>query len=50
MHYLQHGDIKAKGDVSCFDGDDVVFTDGSREEIDLVLYATGYNMSTPFVP
>ncbi|MDP1776091.1 MAG: NAD(P)-binding domain-containing protein, partial [Moraxellaceae bacterium] len=43
LHYLQHGDIKAKKDVKYFDGDDVVFTDGSREQIDLVLYATGYN-------
>ncbi|AXQ28512.1 NAD(P)/FAD-dependent oxidoreductase [Solimonas sp. K1W22B-7] len=50
LHYLQHGDIKAKGDVRCFDGDHVVFADGSREKIDLVLYATGYNMSIPYVP
>mgnify|MGYP000098897862 CR=1 FL=1 len=50
LHYLQHGDIKAKGDVKCFDSDSVVFADGSREQIDLVLYATGYNMSIPYVP
>ena len=50
LHYLQHGDIKAKGDVKCFDGDHVVFVDGSRERIDLVLYATGYNMTIPYVP
>jgi hypothetical protein len=50
LHYLQHGDIKAKGDVARFDGDDVVFKDGSREKIDLVLYATGYDMQIPYVP
>lgn len=49
LHYLQHGDIKAKGDVERFDGDDVVFKDGSREQVDLVLYATGYNMEIPYV-
>lgn len=50
LHYLQHGDIKAKGDVERFEGHDVVFTDGSRERIDLVLYATGYDMRISYVP
>jgi hypothetical protein len=50
LHYLQHGDIKAKGDVDHFEGDEVVFKDGSRERIDLVLYATGYDMRIPYVP
>ena len=50
LHYLQHGDIKAKGDVKCFDENDVVFVDGTREKIDLVIYATGYNMAIPYVP
>lgn len=50
LHYLQHGDIRAKGDVECFDGDEVAFKDGSRERVDLVLYATGYDMRIPFLP
>ncbi|MBT0567194.1 NAD(P)-binding domain-containing protein [Williamsia sp. CHRR-6] len=49
LHHLQHGDIHAKGDVERFDGDHVVFTDGSREEIDVVIYATGYTMAIPYV-
>ncbi|WP_051277814.1 flavin-containing monooxygenase [Solimonas flava] len=49
LHYLQHGDIRVKGDIERFDGQDVVFKDGSREPIDLVLYATGYNMSMPYL-
>lgn len=49
LHYLQHGDIRAKGDVAGFDGDEVVFKDGSRERIDLVLYATGYDMKIPYL-
>jgi cation diffusion facilitator CzcD-associated flavoprotein CzcO len=50
LHHLQHGDIRAKGDVAHYEGHDVVFKDGSRERIDLVLYATGYDMRIPYVP
>ncbi|MDD3763132.1 MAG: NAD(P)-binding domain-containing protein [Nevskiales bacterium] len=50
LHYLQHGDIGARGDVERYDGDEVVFRDGTRERIDLVLYATGYDMKIPYVP
>ena len=38
-----------KPEVERFDGTDVVFVDGSREQIDLVLYATGYEMRIPYV-
>lgn len=48
LHHLQHGDITVKPDIARFDGPDVVFTDGSRERIDLVLYATGYEMKIPY--
>ena len=30
------------------DGDGVVFTDGSREEVDAIVWATGYNVRFPF--
>ena len=49
LHHLQHGDITVKPEVERFDGTDVVFVDGSREQIDLVLYATGYEMRIPYV-
>jgi len=49
LHYLGHGDCIAKPDVERFDGDDVVFVDGSREQIDLVITATGYHHSSPFL-
>lgn len=45
LHHLQHGNIGVKGDIERFDGNAVVFKDGSREEIDLVLCATGYKWS-----
>lgn len=50
LHYLQHGDIHAKPGIARFDGGDVVFTDGTREAVDLVVFATGYDMSIPYVP
>ncbi len=49
LHYLGHGDLLAKGDVARLDGKDVVFKDGSREEIDIVLCATGYEWKVPYV-
>lgn len=49
LHYLGHGDISAEGDVKGLDGKEVVFTDGSREEVDLVLCATGYRWKIPYV-
>lgn len=50
LHHLQHGDIVAKPGIARFDGDGVVFTDGSREQADLVMFATGYDMSIPYLP
>lgn len=50
LHHLQHGDIAARPGVARFDGDGVVFTDGTRERVDLVVFATGYDMSIPYVP
>lgn len=49
LHYLGHGDISAKPDVERFEGTEVVFVDGSRERIDLVLLATGYRRHFPFL-
>ncbi|WP_308798264.1 flavin-containing monooxygenase [Agromyces silvae] len=50
LHYLQHGDITAKPGIGRFEGGEVVFTDGTREAVDLVMFATGYDMSIPYLP
>ncbi len=42
------GDILAKGALDRFDANTVLFTDGSREEIDAIIWATGYHVSFPF--
>jgi hypothetical protein len=46
---LGHGDITAKPNIDRFAGGRTVrFADGSEEEIDLVVYCTGYQISFPF--
>lgn len=48
LHYLQHGDLHAKPDITGFGANTVLFKDGSEEQIDLVLLATGYDYRMPF--
>ncbi|EHI14481.1 flavin-containing monooxygenase [Mycolicibacterium thermoresistibile] len=45
---LGSGDAIAKPDIERLDGDHVVFTDGSRVAADVIIYATGYNITFPF--
>ena len=46
---LGHGDIAVKANIDRFAGGRTVrFSDGSEEEIDLVVYCTGYKISFPF--
>ena len=42
------GDIAPKGAMERLDGDGVVFKDGTREQIDAIVWATGYKVSFPF--
>jgi cation diffusion facilitator CzcD-associated flavoprotein CzcO len=42
------GDITMKVGIATLDGDGVVFTDGSREAIDVIIWATGYDIKFPF--
>ena len=42
------GDITMKVGIERLDGDGVVFADGSREAIDVIIWATGYDISFPF--
>jgi len=46
---LGAGDAVAKGDVQELQGDRVRFADGSVEQIDAIIHATGYNISFPFL-
>lgn len=46
---LGSGDAIAKPDVAELLGDRVRFTDGSVEQVDAIVYATGYKISFPFL-
>jgi len=46
---LSHGAIAVKPTIDSFDGSTVVFADGTREEVDVVVYCTGYKISFPFL-
>jgi cation diffusion facilitator CzcD-associated flavoprotein CzcO len=43
------GDIAVKPNIAELMGDRVKFTDGSVEPIDAIVYATGYNITFPFL-
>ena len=49
-YYIKHGRITPKPGVSKLDGWSVEFVDGSREEFDLIVCATGYYVAYPFLP
>ena len=45
---LGSGDIIPKPNVSLLDGDVVHFEDGTSDTFDVIVYATGYNITFPF--
>lgn len=49
FHRLTHGEVVARPGIERFDGDKVVFTDGRSDSIDIVVWATGYRVSMPFL-
>jgi len=49
LYHAGHGDIKIRKDIDHLDGKTVHFTDGSSDEYDLILAATGYKLHYPFI-
>lgn len=47
--YCGHGWIRVKPNVRQLQGDRVLFEDGSREPVDVIIQATGYKTSFPFL-
>ncbi|MER6129574.1 NAD(P)/FAD-dependent oxidoreductase [Streptomyces sp. NPDC001795] len=47
IHHLQHGDIAARPGIAHADGRTVHFTDGTSDDFDLILLATGYVHKVP---
>ena len=46
--YVAAGDIAIRTGIRQLDGDSIVFEDGQREKIDVIVWATGYKISFPF--
>jgi hypothetical protein len=45
---IQHGDVTARPGIQSAEGATVTFTDGTREDFDLIILATGYRHSVPY--
>ncbi|WP_228375133.1 flavin-containing monooxygenase [Demequina iriomotensis] len=48
LHHLGHGDITARPGIATTSGTTVAFTDGTTEDVDLILLATGYHHAVPY--
>jgi cation diffusion facilitator CzcD-associated flavoprotein CzcO len=46
---VAHGSLTVKPEIASFAGNEVAFTDGSRETIDTIVFATGYEPAIPFI-
>ncbi|MFN7177286.1 MAG: flavin-containing monooxygenase [Thermaurantiacus sp.] len=44
-----NGDIEVKPQVTAKAGEELVFADGSRERVDVLIWATGYRLDFPFL-
>jgi dimethylaniline monooxygenase (N-oxide forming) len=49
LPYIGHGWIRMKPNVERLDGNEVAFVDASREQIDAIIYATGYKSTFAFL-
>jgi len=46
---LREGRIKVRPGIERFDGNRVTFSDGTVNELDVIVYATGYQLAFPFI-
>ncbi|MCB9438600.1 MAG: NAD(P)-binding domain-containing protein [Anaerolineales bacterium] len=49
LYHVGHGDITPKPHIQRFNGSQVEFVDGTSEQVDIVVYATGFNITFPFI-
>lgn len=49
LHRLTHGEVVARPGIERFDGARVHFTDGTCDEVDVIVWATGYRVTIPFL-
>lgn len=48
LNLVGHGRIDVRPDLEALAGDRVRFVDGTEDDVDVVLFATGYNVTFPF--
>lgn len=46
---VAHGRLVVRPEIARFEGNDVVFVDGTREQLDMIVFATGYELAIPFL-
>jgi hypothetical protein len=49
LHHLAHGDVEVRPDIQRLDGSTVHFIDGTMCDVDLILSATGYRVTAPYL-
>jgi len=49
MHFIHHGRVRVAPGIERFDGHEVHFTDGTSRTFDTILYATGFQVTLPFL-
>ncbi|BAJ33256.1 MULTISPECIES: NAD(P)-binding domain-containing protein [Kitasatospora] len=49
LHCLTHGEIEARPGIERLDGTRVRFTDGRTDQVDVIVWATGYRVTLPFL-
>ncbi len=49
FYYLSHGEIAVRPDIARLAGRDVEFRDGTKEPFDIIIWATGYRYTYPFI-
>src|SRR5262245_29637397 len=46
---VAHGDLVVKPEIAAYEGDRVLFNDGTSETVDTIVFATGYQPVIPFI-
>ncbi|MER6974439.1 NAD(P)-binding domain-containing protein [Nocardioides sp. NPDC000445] len=49
LHRLTHGEVVARPGIERLDGGHVVFADGRTDQVDTIVWATGYRVTIPFL-
>jgi cation diffusion facilitator CzcD-associated flavoprotein CzcO len=48
-HHVGHGRLVLRPDIARLEGDEVRFVDGTCDRVDVILWATGFRISFPFI-